>query len=180
MRRPPWAWKGKWNLIRSSVIGSVIGVLPAAGGAIASLIAYAEARRASKTPERFGHGEPNGVLASELANNATVGGGFIPTLTLGIPGTPPDAIILGALLVHGVRTGPNLFSEQSQIVYTFMFGLLIATILMLPIGLMPGRYAFRTVIAVPKYVLAPIDRQMHHRTGHGAAVRRGGRQGRHR
>src|SRR5690606_20702997 len=72
------------------------------------------------------------------------------------PGTPPDAIILGALLVHGVRTGPNLFSEQSQIVYTFMFGLVIATILMLPIGLVLGRYAFRTVIAVPKYVLAPM------------------------
>ncbi len=153
-------WSGKWNLLRSSVIGTVIGILPAAGGAIASLIAYAEARRASKTPESFGRGEPNGVIASESANNATVGGGFIPTLTLGIPGTPPDAIILGALLVHGVRTGPNLFSEQSQIVYTFMFGLLIATILMLPIGLMLGRYAFRTVIAVPKYVLAPMIAMM--------------------
>src|SRR3546814_14195708 len=70
---------------------------------------------------------PSGVLATEAANNATVGAGFIPTLTLGIPGTPPDAIILGALLVHGVRTGPNLFNEQSSIVYTFMFGLLVAT-----------------------------------------------------
>lgn len=150
------SWAGKWNLARSSVIGTVIGVLPAAGGAIASLVAYAEARRASGTPERFGQGEPGGVLATESANNATVGAGFIPTLTLGIPGTPPDAVILGALLVHGVRTGPNLFSEQSQIVYTFMFGLLVATVLMLPIGLLLGRYAFRTVIAVPKYVLAPM------------------------
>ncbi|HEY9538669.1 MAG TPA: tripartite tricarboxylate transporter permease [Kiloniellaceae bacterium] len=149
-------WKGKWNLLRSSSIGTVIGILPAAGGAIASLVAYAEARRASRTPERFGRGEPNGVLATEAANNATVGAGFIPTLTLGIPGTPPDAIILGALLVHGVRTGPNLFNEQSSIVYTFMFGLLVATILMLPIGLLLGRYAFRTVIAVPKHVLVPM------------------------
>src|SRR3546814_10180330 len=99
---------------------------------------------------------PSGVLATEAANNATVGAGFIPTLTLGIPGTPPDAIILGALLVHGVRTGPNLFNEQSSIVYTFMFGLLVATILMLPIGLLLGRYAFRTVIAVPKHVLVPM------------------------
>src|SRR3546814_9321275 len=64
--------------------------------------------------------------------------------------------ILGALLVHGVRTGPNLFNEQSSIVYTFMFGLLVATILMLPIGLLLGRYAFRTVIAVPKHVLVPM------------------------
>src|SRR3546814_345734 len=145
--------KGKWNRVRSSSIGTVSGILPAAGGAIASLVAYAEARRASGTPERFGRGEPNGVLATESANNATVGAGFIPTLTLGIPGTPPDAIILGALLVHGVRTGPNLFNEQSSIVYTFMFGLLVATILMLPIGPAAGRYAFRTVIAVPQYVL---------------------------
>src|SRR3546814_5470627 len=116
----------------------------------------AEARRASRTPERFGRGGPNGVLATEAANNATGGSGFIPTLTLGIPGTPPDAIILVALLVHGVRTGPNLFNEQSSIVYTFMFGLLVATILMLPIGLLLGRYAFRTVIAVPKHVLVPM------------------------
>src|SRR3546814_5231509 len=79
-----------WNLLRSSAIGTVIGILPAAGGAIASLVAYAEARRASRTPERFGRGEPNGVLATEAANNATVGAGFIPTLTLGIPGRPEE------------------------------------------------------------------------------------------
>src|SRR3546814_20362276 len=66
-------WKGKWNLLRSSSIGTVFGILPAAGGAIASLVAYAEARRASRTPERFGRGEPNGVLATEAANQATVG-----------------------------------------------------------------------------------------------------------
>ena len=149
------AWAGKSNLLRSSVIGTVIGILPAAGGAIASLIAYGEARRASGKPGDFGKGEPGGIIASESANNAIVGGGFIPTLTLGIPGTPADAIILGALLVHGVRTGPNLFSDQSSIVYTFMFGLLLATLLMLPIGLVLGRYAYKSIIAVPKTVLAP-------------------------
>jgi len=149
------AWARRWNLLRSSVIGTVIGILPAAGGAIASLIAYGEARRSSRTPELFGKGAPDGIIASESANNATVGGGFIPTLTLGIPGTPADAIILGALLVHGVRTGPNLFSEQSAIVYTFMFGLILSTVLMLPIGLVLGRYAYKSIIAVPKTVLAP-------------------------
>jgi putative tricarboxylic transport membrane protein len=149
------AWAGKVNLLRSSVIGTVIGILPAAGGAIASLVAYGEARRTAADPSAFGKGAPGGILASESANNATVGGGFIPTLTLGIPGTPADAIILGALMVHGVRTGPNLFSEQSSIVYTFMFGLILATILMLPLGLLMGRYAFRVIITVPKTVLAP-------------------------
>lgn len=144
------------NLLRSSVIGTLVGVLPGAGGSIASLVAYAEARRSSSTPERFGKGEPNGIIATESANNATVGGGFIPTLVLGIPGTPPDAVILGALLVQGIKVGPALFATGGQIVYTFMFGLLIATLLMLPVGLLLGRYAFESVASIPKAVLVPV------------------------
>lgn len=148
-------WRGKFNVARSSVIGTVVGILPGAGGSIASLVSYAEAKRTSKRSDNFGHGEPDGVIASESSNNATVGGGFIPTLVLGIPGTPPDAVILGALLVQGVRTGPALFGEQSQVVYTFIYGLFIATILMLPIGLVIGRYAFRSLVSIPKAVLVP-------------------------
>jgi len=149
------AWKSKFNLARSSLIGTVVGVLPGAGGSIASLVAYSEARRSSKRPQNFGKGEPDGILATESSNNATVGGGFIPTLVLGIPGTPPDAVILGALLVQGIRTGPSLFGEQSSIVYTFIYGLFIATILMLPMGLLIGRYAFKTIVTIPKAVLVP-------------------------
>lgn len=145
----------KVNLLRSSVIGTAVGILPGAGGSIAGLIAYSEARRNSKHPERFGTGEPDGVIATESANNATVGGGFIPTLVLGIPGTPPDAIILGALLVQGIKIGPTLFNDQADIVYTFMFGLLIATILMLPIGMILGRYAYKFIVRVPKSLLVP-------------------------
>ncbi|MEP7274756.1 MAG: tripartite tricarboxylate transporter permease [Betaproteobacteria bacterium] len=145
----------KVNLARSSVIGTIIGVLPGAGGSIAALVAYSEARRASKSRDSFGRGNPSGVIASESANNATVGGGFIPTLVLGIPGTPADAVVLGALLVQGVKTGPSLFNEQGSIVYTFIFGLLIATVLMLPVGLVLGRYAYRSIIAVPKAMLVP-------------------------
>ncbi|MGW8182901.1 MAG: tripartite tricarboxylate transporter permease [Burkholderiales bacterium] len=149
------AWKAKVNLVRSSVIGTVVGILPGAGGSIASLVAYAEARRVSKNPANFGKGEPNGILATESSNNATVGGGFVPTLVLGIPGTPPDAVILGALLVQGIRTGPSLFGEQSQIVYTFIYGLFLATILMLPVGLVIGRYAFKSIVSIPKAALVP-------------------------
>jgi len=149
------SWKSKFNLVRSSVIGTLVGILPGAGGSIASLVAYGEARRTSANPGNYGKGEPDGILATESSNNATVGGGFIPTLVLGIPGTPPDAVILGALLVQGIRTGPALFSEQSQIVYTFIYGLLIATILMLPIGLIIGRYAFKSLVAIPKAALVP-------------------------
>ncbi len=149
------SWKGKWNLFRSSVIGTVVGILPGAGGSVAGLVAYSEARRASKTPEKFGTGTPEGLQATESANNATVGGGFIPTLVLGIPGTPPDAVVLGALLVQGVKVGPNLFQAESSIVYTFIFGLFLATILMLPIGLLIGKYAYRTIIEIPKALLVP-------------------------
>lgn len=149
-------WRHKFNVVRSSVIGTIVGILPGAGGSIAGLVAYSEARRASKRTEFFGTGEPEGVQASESANNATVGGGLIPTLVLGIPGTPPDAVILGALLVQGVRTGPNLFiGGESSIIYIFIAGLFIATLLMLPTGLLVGRYAYRSIITVPKAILVP-------------------------
>ena len=147
--------KNKFNLIRSSVIGTLVGVLPGAGGSIAGLVSYSEARRTSKNSSDFGKGAPEGIQATESANNATVGGGFIPTLVLGIPGTPPDAVILGALLIQGVRTGPTLFSGEGSIVYTFIFGLILATILMLPTGLVIGRYAYKTIITVPKAMLVP-------------------------
>ena len=149
------AWLSRLNLLRSSVIGTIVGILPGAGGSIASLVAYSEARRSSKHPERYGTGEPNAIFATESANNATVGGGLVPTLVLGIPGTPPDAVILGALMVQGVRTGPGLFSTQSQIVYTFIYGLIIATVLMLPLGLVIGRYAFKFIVSIPKALLVP-------------------------
>ncbi|MDO9143732.1 tripartite tricarboxylate transporter permease [Rhodoferax sp.] len=149
------SWASKFNMLRSSLIGTVVGILPGAGGSIAGLIAYSEARRASRHPERFGTGEPNGIIATEASNNATVGGGFIPTLVLGIPGTPPDAIILGALLVQGLKIGPSLFNEQGNVVYTFMFGLLIATVLMLPVGLLLGRYAYKSIVRIPKSLLVP-------------------------
>ncbi len=149
------AMKSKFNLIRSSVIGTLVGILPGAGGSVAGLVAYSEAKRTAKPHQKFGEGEPDGIMATESANNATVGGGFIPTLVLGIPGTPPDAIVLGALLVQGVRTGPAMFTQSGSIVYTFIYGLLIATVLMLPAGLLIGRYAYKSIVTIPKAVLVP-------------------------
>jgi putative tricarboxylic transport membrane protein len=149
------SWRFKFSLLRSSVIGTLVGILPGAGGSIAGLVAYSEARRTSSRSEHFGKGEPEGVIATESANNATVGGGFIPTLVLGIPGTPPDAVILGALMVQGIKTGPSLFTEGGSIVYTFIYGLFLATFLMLPVGLVIGRYAYKTIITVPKAMLVP-------------------------
>ena len=149
------AWLGKLNLLRSASIGTVVAILPGAGGSIASLVSYSEARRTSRESETFGKGNPQGVLATEAANNATVGGGFIPTLVLGIPGTPPDAVILGALLVQGFRTGPELFTTNANITYTFVAGLFLATCLLLPLGLLIGRYAFKSIITIPKALLVP-------------------------
>ena len=150
------AMKSKVNLIRSSIIGTLVGILPGAGGSVAGLVAYSEAKRNASPDQKFGEGEPDGIIATESANNATVGGGFIPTLVLGIPGTPPDAVILGALLVQGVRTGPTLFqSGGDSIAYTFIYGLLIATILMLPVGLLIGRYAYKSIVTIPKAILVP-------------------------
>jgi putative tricarboxylic transport membrane protein len=147
------AWLGKLNLLRSASIGTLVAILPGAGGSIASLVS--EARRVSRESASFGKGNPQGVLATEAANNATVGGGFIPTLVLGIPGTPPDAVILGALLVQGFRTGPELFTTNASITYTFVAGLFLATCLLLPLGLLIGRYAFKSIITIPKALLVP-------------------------
>ncbi|MCI0591801.1 tripartite tricarboxylate transporter permease, partial [Chromohalobacter sp.] len=148
-------WRGKFNALRSAVIGTAVAILPGAGGSIASLVSYSEARRTSTRSDNFGKGEPDGVIATETANNATVGGGFIPTFVLGIPGTPPDAVILGALLVQGFRTGPEMFTTNVSVTYTFIGGLFIATLLMLPIGLLIGRYAFKSIVTIPKALLVP-------------------------
>ena len=143
------------NVIRSSVIGVIVGILPGAGGSVANLVAYNEAKRASPHPERYGKGEVQGVVASESANNATVGGGMITTLTLGVPGTPPDAIILGVLLLQGLRPGAELFQTQGKLVYTFMFALAFSAVMMVPVGLIAGRALQRGVVALPARYLAP-------------------------
>jgi len=132
-----------------------VGILPGAGGSVANLVAYNEAKRASKHPETFGRGEVDGVVAAESANNGTVGGGFIPTLTLGVPGTPPDAIILGVLLLHGLRPGAELFTTSGDLVYTFIIALAVSAVMMAPVGLVAGRGLQRGVVALPVRYLAP-------------------------
>lgn len=143
------------NLLRSSLIGTIVGILPGAGGNIANLVSYNEAKRASKTPEEFGTGKLDGVVATETANNAVVGGGLIPLLTLGIPGAPPDAIIYGALMMQGLRPGPELFSKHADITYTFMLGVGLSALVMVPVGLYGGRLLSRFVSRLPVHYLVP-------------------------
>lgn len=143
------------NLVRSGLIGVVIGALPGAGSSVSNLVAYNEARRASRSPEQFGKGKLEGVVASETANNATIGGGMVPTLTLGVPGSPPHAIILGALLLQGLRPGAQLFQAQGALVYTFVVALGLAAMMMMPVGLVAGRALQRAVVVMPTRYLAP-------------------------
>ncbi|MDB4614346.1 tripartite tricarboxylate transporter permease, partial [bacterium] len=104
------------NLIRSSLIGTWIGILPGIGANIGSVMAYSATKNLSKTPEQFGKGAEAGIVASEAANNATVGGALIPLISIGIPGSVIDAILLGALVIHGLQPGPLLFKDNPEVV----------------------------------------------------------------
>jgi putative tricarboxylic transport membrane protein len=145
----------KTTLIRSSLIGTFIGILPAEGGTVASFIGYNEAKRFSKTPEKFGTGCLEGVAAPECANNAATGGAMIPTMALGIPGSGTTAVILGALLIHGMRPGPLLFIQHVEVVYAVFIGMFVANLMFLGLGL-GGAKIFSQILRVPNYVLSPI------------------------
>lgn len=138
-----------------STIGSVIGIFPGLGSATASWFAYSAAKRYSKKPETFGQGNPEGIAAPESANNATVGGALVPLLTLGIPGSPATAIIMGAFIIHGIQPGPKLFSTNVTLVNGIFYGFLLTTIAMFIVGkfITP---VFARVIKVPNPILIPI------------------------
>ncbi|MFZ7103893.1 MAG: tripartite tricarboxylate transporter permease [Peptococcaceae bacterium] len=148
--------KNYWStVIRSALIGIGIGIIPAAGPDIASFIAYNETVRASKNPEKFGKGAPEGIIASEAANNGVTGGSLIPLLTLSIPGSPPAAVFLGALFIHGLRPGPTLFTKNVDIVYTLLVGFALINILMYFIGLAYCKVSVK-VLKTPMTVLIPV------------------------
>ncbi len=139
----------------STVIGTVVGILPGAGGTIASFMGYNEAKRFSKNKEEFGKGSIEGVAGAEAANNAVTGGSLIPTLTLGIPGNSVTAILLGGLVIQGLRPGPDLFTIHGKITYTFFAGFAIVNIFMLILGLF-GVGFFAKISTVKDSILIPI------------------------
>ena len=143
------------NLLRSMAIGEIVSVIPGAGGNIAGLLAYNEAKRASKHPEEYGKGSMEGLVASESSNNVTVAGSMVPLLTLGIPGAPPDALILGAMLMHGLRPGAELFTVSGALTYGFILSMGLSALVLLPVGLLGGRLIYETVVRVPPYFLVP-------------------------
>ena len=138
-----------------TIVGLIVGVMPGAGATASSFVAYNEARRWSKRPELFGKGSMEGVAAPETANNAVQGGDLVPTLALGIPGSNSAAIMLAALILHGIQPGPFLLSKHPQLVYTLFAGLLIVNVLMIPVGLVILRLCLLALhLATPVLVAA--------------------------
>ncbi|MBW1700295.1 MAG: tripartite tricarboxylate transporter permease [Deltaproteobacteria bacterium] len=145
-------WRLKWSMLRSIGIGTLIGALPAAGSTLATFIAYNEAKRWSKQKEKFGTGILEGVAAPESANNAGAAGAMLPTMTVGIPGSAVTAVILGGLMIHGIRPGPLLFVNQADFVYAIFMGMVLSNFLFLILGLF-GVKVFANVLRVPSYIL---------------------------
>ncbi|GEN24337.1 tripartite tricarboxylate transporter permease [Halomonas cupida] len=143
------------NLIRSSFVGVFIGAVPGAGGSIANLLAYDQARRASKHPETFGTGTPEGVIASESGNSATSGGGLIPMIALGIPGSAVDAVLMASLMVHGIGVGPRLILDHGDLVYGMFMAMLVAAAMVLVVCLFSMRLFLR-VTAIPRSIIVPV------------------------
>ena len=142
-------------MVRSGILGTIIGAIPGAGGDIAAFVSYNETKRFSKTPEKFGTGCIEGVAAPEAGNNAVTGGAMIPLLSLGIPGDSVTAILIGAFMSKGLQPGPLLFKDNLPQVYIIFIGLFIANIFMLILGLLGIRFSVQ-VTKVPRYILTPL------------------------
>jgi putative tricarboxylic transport membrane protein len=143
------------NLIRSGIIGTLVGIVPGAGMSIASALSYNEAKRFARKPELFGKGSLEGVAASEAANNGVTGGSLVPLLTLGIPGNAVSAIFLGGLLIHGLKPGLTLFTKHADVGYSLLFGLFVANTMMFLIGSLAAKRIAKVAV-FPTTVLAPI------------------------
>jgi putative tricarboxylic transport membrane protein len=143
------------TMTRSSLIGTFIGIVPGAGGTIAAFLAYDVAKRVSKKPEEFGHGSHEGIAAPETADNATEGGAMVPLLTMGVPGSGTAAVILAAMIMFGIRPGPELFQTQKVLVYSLFIGLLVGAVVLLVTGLLLTRW-LALVVRMPQPLLVTI------------------------
>jgi putative tricarboxylic transport membrane protein len=143
------------HVVRSSVIGAFIGILPGAGSPIAALVSYNEAVRWAKDKSQFGKGDLRGVTASEIANNAAAPAAMIPLVTLGVPGSAPAAVIAGALMLRGLNPGPELFQSDGTLVFSFGWSLLLAGIVTFILGSLFAPLLVR-IIRIPLRLLAPL------------------------
>jgi len=144
-----------WNMLRSSLIGVWIGILPGVGATVASIVAYTTARNFSRSPEAFGGGSEEAIVAAESANNATTGGTLVPILTLGISGGLTDSILLGALVIHNLQPGPLLFKNNPEIVNTIFATHLVAHLVMFALMTF-GIGLFARLMGVPRAYILPM------------------------
>ena len=154
-----WAeWRGrKKGLIKSVLIGNGIGILPGTGAATAAFISYAEAQRSSRNRDNFGKGEPDGLIASEAANNAVTGGALVPTMALGIPGDAITAVMLATLTLHGVTPGVRLMTDNPVLMGAIFSGFFVINIMLLPLGMLVSRVAAPLLRMREAYMLVMIS-----------------------
>lgn len=148
-------WRLKWCMIRSSLIGCLIGIVPGAGATIASFISYDITRRLSGRSGEFGSGVPEGIASAESANSGSVGGALVPLLTLGLPGSATTAVLIGAMMIHKLVPGPALFTKKPDVVYGLFASLLVANIVLLIVGMLGSRLWVQ-VARVPRALLFPM------------------------
>lgn len=144
----------KLNILRSFLIGLWIGFLPGMGAGLSNLVAYGQAKSASKYPEKFGKGCIDGVFATETSNNASVGGALIPMVALGIPGDATTAVLLGALTIHGLEPGPLLFENNPLYVYV-LFGAAIVSAVYVLVMQLSSKKLFPKILKIPYNYLYP-------------------------
>jgi putative tricarboxylic transport membrane protein len=142
-------WRLRWTMVRATLVGALVGILPGAGRSIAGLMAYDVEKRISRDPASFGHGNPAGVAAAEAANSSCIGGDMVPMLALGIPGSASTAVMMGALMIHNVVPGPRLIQTHPRVVYGLFASQLLANLMILLLGLWGTRLWVR-VTQVPK------------------------------
>ncbi len=149
-------WNSKLVLLWSSIVGAWIGVVPAVGGSVANVLAYDQAKKVSRHREKFGTGHYEGIIASEAGNNSVSAGDLVPMLALGIPGDAVTAVMLGALLIHGVQPGPQLMTDPrtADLAYGVIVGYLFATVVTLLVQFW-GMFIFARLVLVPYHVLVP-------------------------
>jgi putative tricarboxylic transport membrane protein len=139
-----------------TIVGLIVGIMPGAGATASSFVAYNEARRWSKRPDLFGKGSMEGVAGPETANNAVQGGDLVPTLALGIPGSNSAAIMLAALILHGITPGPLLLTRHPELVYTLFAGLILVNLLMIPVGIVILRLCLAALKLDPPVLIASV------------------------
>jgi putative tricarboxylic transport membrane protein len=142
-------------LIWSTLVGVLIGVLPAIGGSAANIMAYDQAKKFSKRPEKFGTGIPEGIIASESSNNANVAGSLMMIMAFGIPGDAVTAVMMGALTIHGIQPGPLFISQHPKVAYGIYAAYIVALPLMVAV-IWVGARAWLRIIMMPKSILIPI------------------------